>query len=428
MKSRTVLTLGAIAGVTALVGCSGAQGDPAASGGEVTMTFWHNSTTGDGKAYWEDRVAAFEAANEGVTIEIQSIQNEDMDGRLQTAVNSGDMPDIFMARGGGKLADIVGAGAVRDLTDLISEDVSSDYGEGVFSAFTVEGAIYGMPVAVLPGGIFYSEDLFADAGIDGTPTTMSELDDAVGALEQSGVEPIALGGMAAWPAAHWYYFFALRECSQEVMESIASTLDFSDACWLAAGEDLAELAATEPFNEGFLTTAAQEGAGSSAGLIANHQAGMELMGGWNVGVIGGLTPDQQPLPDLGWFPFPEVEGGAGSPSAMMGGVDGYSCANDAPTACEAFLNFIASPESQAGYAEAFDTIPASSEAQTAVEDPALEPLVEAYESADYVVVWLDTLLGQNIGNSLNTAVVELLAGNGTPQGIVDAVTTAAQRG
>src|SRR5690606_31100601 len=78
MKSRTVLTLAAMAGVAALVGCSGAQGDPAASGGEVTMTFWHNSTTGDGKAYWEDRVAAFEAANEGVTIEIQSIQNEDM--------------------------------------------------------------------------------------------------------------------------------------------------------------------------------------------------------------------------------------------------------------------------------------------------------------------------------------------------------------
>lgn len=427
MKSRTVLTLAAIAGVASLVGCSGASSAGDAEG-EVTMTFWHNSTTGDGKQYWEDTAAAFEEANEGVSIEIQSIQNEDMDGRLQTAVNSGDMPDIFMARGGGKLADVVGAGAVRDLTGLVSDEVLSDYGDGVFSAFTVDGAIYGMPVAVLPGGMFYSQDLFADAGIESTPTTFAEMEEAVAALEETGVEPIALGGQAAWPAAHWYYFFALRECSQEVMENIATTLDFSNPCWLAAGEDLAEFASIDPFNEGFLTTSAQEGAGSSAGLIANRQAAMELMGGWNVGVIASLTPDQEPLPDLGWFPFPAVDGGAGSPTAMMGGVDGYACSNDAPSACEAFLNFIASQEAQEGYATAFNTIPASGSAQGAVSDPALAPLVEAYGSADYVVVWLDTLLGQNIGNALNTAVVELLAGNGTPEGIVDSVTTAAQRG
>ena len=42
-----------------------------------------------------------------MTVDIQSVQNEDMDGKLQTALNSGDAPDIFMARGGGKLADVV---------------------------------------------------------------------------------------------------------------------------------------------------------------------------------------------------------------------------------------------------------------------------------------------------------------------------------
>lgn len=422
--SRTLLTIGAAVSAAALVGCAGADGSPE---GDQSMVFWHNSTTGDGKAYWEETVAAFEEANPGVSIEIQSIQNEDMDGRLQTAVNSGDMPDIFMARGGGKLADVVAAGAVRDITGLVAPEVAEDYGDGVFSAFTVDGAIYGMPVAVLPGGIFYSQDAFAEAGLDAAPADLGELDEAVAALDASGIEPVALGAQDAWPAAHWYYFFALRECSQEVMESIATTLDFSDGCWLAAGEDLAAFAETQPFNDGFLTTPAQQGAGSSAGLIANRQAAMELMGGWNVGVIGSLTPDQQPLPDLGWFPFPAVEGGAGSPTAMMGGVDGYACSNDAPAACEDFLNFIASQAAQEAYAEAFDTIPASGAAQGAVTDPALAPLVEAYGSADYVVVWLDTLLGQNIGNALNTSVVELLAGSGSAQGIVDAVTSAAQR-
>jgi multiple sugar transport system substrate-binding protein/raffinose/stachyose/melibiose transport system substrate-binding protein len=426
MSARKAATAAvAMIGLVALAGCAGGGGD---ADGDVSMTFWHNSTTGDGKAYWADAVEAFEAENEGVSIEVQSIQNEDMDGRLQTAVNSGDMPDIFMARGGGKLAAVVDAGAVKDLSDLISDDVRADYGDAVFSAFTIDGATYGLPVSVLPGGIFYSQDLFADAGVTETPATMDELVDAVGALESTGVEPIALGAMDAWPAAHWYYFFALRECGQDVMESIASTLDFSDPCWLAAGEDLAAFADEDPYNTGFLTTSAQQGAGSSAGLLANHRAAMELMGGWNVGVIASLTPDEQPLPDLGWFPFPAVDGGDGAPTAMMGGVDGYGCSKDSPSACEDFLNFIASPEWQERYAESWNAIPASAAAQSAVTDPALQPLIDAYNEADYVVVWLDTLLGQNIGNALNTAVVELLSGNGTPESIVETVETAAARG
>jgi multiple sugar transport system substrate-binding protein/raffinose/stachyose/melibiose transport system substrate-binding protein len=426
MRTRKALVAAAAAVTLALTGCAGGGGGGGGEDGDVEMTLWHNSTTGDGKQYWEDAVAAFETDNPDVTI--QSIQNEDMVGRLQTAVNSGDMPDIFMARGGGKLADIVAAGAVKDLSDLIADDVLADYGDGVFSAFTVDGAVYGMPTAVLPGGIFYSEDLFDDAGVTQTPTTIDELVSATESLKETGVAPIALGAMDAWPAAHWYYFFALRECGQDVIEDIATTLDFSDGCWLAAGEDLAEFADAEPFNEGYLTTSAQQGAGSSAGLVANHQAAMELMGGWDVGVIASLTPDQQPLADLNWFPFPAVEGGEGDPSAMMGGVDGYSCAADSPPACEDFLNFVASQEWQEKYAEAYQTIPASKAAQGAVADPALEPLMAAYNDAAYVSVWLDTLLGQSIGNALNTAVVEMLSGNGSPEGIVDAVTGAAARG
>ena len=170
----------------------------------------------------------------------------------------------------------------------------------------IDGKIYGMPSSVLPGGIYYSKDLFEQAGIDATPTTIEELSAAVTKLKAKNIAPIALGGKDAWPAAHWYYFFALRDCSQATLDKAAGDKDFSDPCWLKAGEDLKAFTATEPFNKGFLTTSAQQGAGSSAGLLANHKAAMELMGAWDPGVIADLTPDKKPLPDLGWFPFPAV--------------------------------------------------------------------------------------------------------------------------
>ncbi|PUB28029.1 carbohydrate ABC transporter substrate-binding protein (CUT1 family) [Promicromonospora sp. AC04] len=422
-RAAGALALGATVALLA-AGCSGGSGE-GGSDGDVTMTFWHNSTTGPGKAYWEDTVAAFEAANPGVTIEVQSIQNEDMDGKLQTALNSGDAPDIFMARGGGKLADVVEAGQIMDLTDTIDDATKAAVGDAGLSALTVDGKIYGMPTSILPGGIYYSQDLFDEAGITETPTTVAELDDVVSDLKAADIAPIALGGKDAWPAAHWYYFFALRECSQETLEAAAVSRSFDDECWLAAGEDLQELSATEPFQDGYLTATAQQGAGSSAGLIANHKAAMELMGAWNPGVIAGLTPDQKPLKDLGWFPFPATDGGAGDPAAFMGGVDGYSCFVEAPPECAEFLNFFMQKEYQEKYAEAFVTLPASKEAQSVVTDPALKSVLEAYNAAPYVSVWLDTLYGQNVGNALNGSVVELLAGDGDPQSIVDAVNAAA---
>lgn len=432
MKARKTLAVAAavVVGAMGLAACGGGDdsGSNGGSGdGKVELTFWHNSTTGDGKAYWEDTVAAFEEANPNVTITIQSIQNEDMDGKLQTALNSGDAPDIFMARGGGKLADVVEAGQAMDLTDKLTDETKSALGEASLSAFSIDGKTYGVPTAVLPGGLYYSKDLFEQAGITETPTTMDELSDAVDKLKAAGIQPIALGAKDAWPAAHWYYFFALRECSADTMAQAAAEMSFDDECWTKAGQDLQDFAGTEPFNNGFLTTSAQQGAGSSAGLVANHQAAMELMGAWDPGVIASLTPDQKPLADLGWFPFPAVDGGKGDPSAMMGGVDGFSCYVDAPAECADFLNFAAQKEYQENYAKAFVTLPASKEAQGVVTDPALQDVLAAYNDAAYVSVWLDTLFGQNVGNALNTSVVDMLAGNGSPDAIVETVNAAAAK-
>ena len=112
---------------------------------------------------------------------------------------------------------------------------------------------------------------------------------------------------------------------------------------------------------------------------------------------------------------------------MMGGVDGYSCFVDAPPACADFLNFISEKDNQEAYATAFQTVPASQEAQAAVTDPSLKLVLEAYNNAPYVTVWLDTLFGQNVGNALNVAVVNLMAGQGSAKDIVTAVNDAAAK-
>ncbi|WP_370526027.1 ABC transporter substrate-binding protein [Cellulomonas sp. JH27-2] len=428
--------LAALGASIALVvsGCSSSDGGSsddttADANNPVTMTLWTNATTGPGAQFFTDTVKSFDEANPGVTIKIQTVQNEDLDGKLQTALNSGDAPDIFLQRGGGKMAAMVEAGQLMDITDSVSDETKAGVGEGSFKAESIDDKVYAMPVSVLPGGFFYSKDLYKDAGITETPTTLDQLNAANTKLKASGVEAIALGGKDAWPAAHWYYWFALRECSEDTLNSTAKSLQFEDDCWTKAGDDLKAFKDTGAFNKGFLTTAAQQGAGSSAGLVANHKAGAELMGAWDPGVIASLTPDEKPLPDLGFYPFISVPGGQGDPKAIMGGVDGYSCSAKAPKkACTDFLNYLASKDVQEAYYKAFNAPPVNKDAQAVVTEDYLKAVIAAFNEAPYVSQWLDTLYGQNVGNALNTAVVNLLADKGSVADIITAVNNASAKG
>jgi len=427
LRGAAVLALG-LGTVLLATGCS-AGGGGSSSDGKVTMTMWQNSTTGPGQAFWKKTVADFEKTHKNITIKVQSIQNEDLDGKLQTALNSGSAPDIFLQRGGGKMKAMVDAGQVLALDDLVSSETKSAVGKGAFSAEQIDGKTYAMPVDVLPEGIYYSKDLFAQAGITDTPKTIDELNEAVDKLKAAGIAPIAVGAKDAWPAAHWFYNFALRACSEKTLNEAAASLKFDDPCWTKAGEDVAALNKTDPFNPGFLTTSAQQGAGSSAGLIANHKTAMELMGAWDPGVIASLTPDKKPLPDLGWFPFPTVAGGKGDPAAIMGGVDGYSCSAKAPKeACGEFLNYIVTQPVQEEYYKAFNAPPVNTAAQAIVTESYLKSVIAAYNDAPYVSQYLDTNYGQNVGNALNTGVVDLLAGKGNASDILTGVKDAAAKG
>jgi raffinose/stachyose/melibiose transport system substrate-binding protein len=107
MRTTVLRTLALGAGIALLAtACSsGDAGDDStdgASGDATTITWWHNSNTGDGKDYYDKVAADFEAANPGVTVEVNAMQHEDMLTKLDAAFQSGDAPDVYMERGGGE--------------------------------------------------------------------------------------------------------------------------------------------------------------------------------------------------------------------------------------------------------------------------------------------------------------------------------------
>ncbi|WP_406099313.1 extracellular solute-binding protein [Streptomyces sp. NBC_01013] len=425
-RSATAVAIG-LGIALAATGCAGDATDGGgASNGKVTVTLWENATPGPGAEYWKVAAKTYHSLHPNVTIKVQTVQNEDFDGKLQTALNSNSAPDIFLQRGGGKMQAMVDADQIQAL-DLTAADKTNAGAAGI-AGYSIDGKVYAMPVDTQPEGIYYSKDLFKQAGITATPTTMDELEAAVAKLKAIKVAPIAVGAKDAWPAAHWYYNLALRACSQDTMKNSAKSLKFTDPCWTKAGDDLASFLKVEPFQKGFLTNSSQQGAGSSAGMLANHKAAMELMGNWDPGVIANLTPNKKQLPDLGWFPFPAVAGGQGDPSAIMGGLDGFSLSKHAPKEAVGFLQFLVTKEQQELYSKAFYTIPVNKEAQGVVTDSYNISALQAFNKAAYSMMFLDTEYGQNVGNAMNTAVVNLMAGKGSGADIAKDTNAAAAKG
>src|SRR5262245_39675729 len=276
----------------------------------VTLNWWHNANqAGPLQTHWQKVADDFHALHPTVTIKISAIEtNELQRNRIPAALLSGNPPEIFQAWGGGEIQEQVKADYLKDITAETKDEVAN-IGPAT-SVWAVDGKQYGLPFSFGIEGFWYNKDLFTKAGIAAPPKTLDELNDAVTKLKAAKVVPISVGAGDKWPAAHWWYNFAVRECSADALTNASTKQNFDDPCFVKAGTDLQTFLGTQPFQKDFLGTSGQVGAGSSAGLVANGKAGMELMGHWNGGVMGTLTPDKKQPNFLGWFPFPSVAGAA----------------------------------------------------------------------------------------------------------------------
>lgn len=420
------LTLGTAAVLLAACG-TGSEGTSSGETGSQdgsTITWWHNSNTDPGKAYYDEIAAQFEADNPGVTVEVSAMQHEDMLTKLDAAFQGGDAPDVYMERGGGELADHVEAGLTKDLTEVAADEIETLGGS--VAGWQVDGRTYALPFSVGVVGFWYNKALFEQAGVTETPTTLEDLIATADTIKQAGIEPISVGAGDKWPAAHYWYYLALRQCPQEVLEGAVQTLDFSDDCFVRAGEDLQAIIDAQPFNQGFLATAAQTGPTSASGLLATGKVAMEMQGHWEPGVMQGLTEDKQGLgEDLGWFPFPSVDGGEGDQSAALGGGDAWAVSQDAPDVAVDFVRYLLSDEVQQGFAERDMGLPTNPAAGDSVKDPALAGLLEVRDQAPYVQLYFDTAFGQSVGGAMNDEIALLFAGSSTPEAIVEKTQQAA---
>jgi raffinose/stachyose/melibiose transport system substrate-binding protein len=391
---------------------SGGGSSSANSSAKVTLTWWNNGTNQPLLGVYQSAIKSFEAANPGITIQNVPIQNETLQKtKIPLALQGNNPPNIYQQWGGGVLGQQVSSGKVADITPDVSSWIKDVAGA---QGWAVNGKQYGVPVDLHVVGFWYRKDIFKKAGIT-VPGTLAQLESDDAKLRAAGYAPIAVGSKDGWPDAFWWESFALRDCSQSTVTANITAKNFTDPCFTKASSDLAAFLKTNPFQTGFLGTSSQTGAGSSAGMVASGKAAMELQGDWDPSVMQGVASKADAAKlnsELGWFPFPQTPGSAGSQTAVLGGGDGFSCTgtSDQVTACAKFLQYLDSPAIQAqlvGVGQTGEPVLASE--SHAITLPATQTAAAYLKTAAYEQLYFDTALPTKPGLNLDAAIANYFA-------------------
>jgi raffinose/stachyose/melibiose transport system substrate-binding protein len=424
---RTVAVVAAVVAalaVSAACSSSGGGGGKSANG-SVTLTWWHNGSSEPALSEWKKVAADYHAAHPKVSFKINPMQNEAFRTKVPLALQGNNPPDIYQQWGSGGQATQVKSGKLMDMTSAVSSWISQ-LGNAA-KGWQTDGKQYGIPYDLHTVGFWYRTDLFQQAGISAPPSTIDELNTDVSKLKAKGITPIAIGSKDKWPDAFWWEYFAIRECSTDTVKNAIDNQKTDDQCFVKAGDDLKAFINTKPFQNGFLGTPAQQGAGSSAGQVANGKAAMELQGDWELPTMIPLAKDKKFASKLSWFPFPSVSGGQGEQGATLGGGDGFSCTSKAGPSCVDFLKFIASaPVQKELVQKTVASLPANSGANSVVTDPTLQKVLKASQTSPFVQTYFDQALPTAVGNALNDAIANFFAGQGSAKDIAGAVAKAAQ--
>jgi raffinose/stachyose/melibiose transport system substrate-binding protein len=275
-------------------------------------------------------------------------------------------------------------------------------------------------------GFWYNKALFTKAGIAKPPATWAELLDAVKKLKAAGITPIGIGEKDKWPG-HFYWVYMVTRIGGKAAFDKAYTRQgtFADQPFVEAGQKLKELVDLQPFQNGFL------GAdyGQQQVAMANGKAAMELMGQWAPSANRGQVKDavlKAYNENLGFFPFPAVEGGAGDPSDVLGGGDGFAIGKNAPPEAIEFIRFLTNVANQTAMAKAGIAVPPTVKgAEAGLDDPLIKEVQKRAAEAKYYQLYYDQYLPPAVGQAVNDATQELFAGTASPEAVAKTIEDAA---
>lgn len=313
--SRRTLLRGAIGAGTLLTAPSllaACGGDSGSSGGAATGTVTLGSNQSDAvpKAAVQSVMDAFQKANSGLTVKINTIDHNSFQENINNYLQ-GSPDDVFTWFSGYRMRFFASKGLAGDVSDVWKN--LGGMSDALKTASTGDdGKQYFVPSTYYPWALFYRKSVFEKHGY-AVPKTLDEFKTLGATMKKDGLVPIAFGDKDGWPAMGTFDQLNLRVNGYQFHVDL--------------------MAGKEPWNGDKVKKVFDTWAGildlhqaDSLGRTWQEAAQTLQQGKGGTYLLGSFVAQQfkagAEQDDLDFFTFPEIDSTIGS-DAIEAPIDGY---------------------------------------------------------------------------------------------------------
>jgi raffinose/stachyose/melibiose transport system substrate-binding protein len=358
-------------------------------------------------ALTEIHVDRFEEQHPNIDLQREALQPDELRREIQSRLRSEEPPGVFAYDTGpgfgGVLAD---AGLLRSLENAYKEHGWDIYDWAKQQA-TYDGTVYGVPDQVEEIIVFYNKDLVPEV-----PHTVEELRQISDELKGRGKIPLAFGNREQYPASHVFSIATSNVLGREGLDSIL----YGDGRWdTTQVVEAIGLMFRDFVESGYYSkhpnALTYDGANAS---FYSGEAAMNPTGTWLVSEIVQAVQEFE----VGFFPFPSIEGSGISPPAGVG--TGWFVAKDAKNPQEAisFIDYLLQDDTARLTIEKLNMIPAHPVDTEGLEVPELFKQVlddlSEFPQAEAFGYNIDVLAPQNFNEVMYTGFREVINGRRSP--------------
>ena len=413
--SRVWPLLAAIVAAVAALAVSACGGNDDGSGGSgkkttITLLVGQQESTRL-EAAARDLIDGYNESQDKIEVKRESLPPDQIRTVIKTRLNSNNGPDVFSYDTGPGFGGVLAkAGLVAPLDSAYDK-----YGWKIYdwarARATYGGKTYGVPEQVEEVGIFYNKDLFEKMGVE-PPKTLEELEQIADKAKQQGITPLAFANKEQWPAGHQFSMMVSNLIGRGGLDRIL----YGNGSWnspdVVKGIDLY----FRQFEDKGYFPRGVNGLDYDSGnaLFYSQKAAMLPTGTWLISDLSQKAPFE-----VGFFPFPSIDGSSVAPPAGVGSGYFVSAKSKKKQAAYEFLNWLQSDETAKKQTETFSTIPAFPLDTDALDVSPLfrQVITDLKESEDTSAFGynVDVLTPANFNEVMFTGFQEVLNGQRSPE-------------
>ena len=382
--SRRTLLRGALGASTLLAAPSllaACGGDGGSTGGKAatgTVTLGSNQSDAVPKAAVQTAIDAFQKANSGLTVKINTIDHNTFQENINNYLQ-GSPDDVWTWFSGYRMRFFASKGLAGDVSDVWKD--LGGMSDALKKASTGDdGKQYFVPSTYYPWAVFYRKSVFESKGYE-VPKTLDDFRALGAQMKKDGLVPIAFGDKDGWPAMGTFDQLNLRINGYDFHVSLMAGKE----AW--NGDKVKKVFDTWA---GLLDLHQPDSLGrtwqEAAQSLQQKKAGTYVLGAF----VAQQFEKGAEQDDLDFFNFPEVDSAIGA-DAIEAPIDGYMMAKRPKNEAGAkkLLGYLGSAEAQNAAVKADPSVIATNDqadqgAYTALQKKSVEFVKQAKSIAQFL--------------------------------------------